>query len=182
MPKRHRQLRMKDLPNVPIRGGYRAGFKPATLRPESTNAPPRPIRICLILLNLSKCLKRVVKAKDVYIWHRAVHWCINNTLSRPYYSAVNKRQCIPDCKSSNIDGAKQNRRVWRATIDERLTRATASPGPCRRNHRGIRTCTCTCPWEDRGSTYTSKVPRRAFKQLIAAVGHYSLHGEKNICQ
>jgi len=39
-----------------------------------------------------------------------------------------------DCREMNMilqeaTHLKRDRRVWRATIDERLTRATASPGP-----------------------------------------------------
>src|SRR6218665_3832307 len=44
MPNRHRQLLVKDLQKS-IRGGYRAGFEPTTLRTkggESTNEPPHP--------------------------------------------------------------------------------------------------------------------------------------------
>src|SRR6218665_2698737 len=44
-PKRHRQLRVKDLLKIPVYVAAKAGFEPTTLRLkgfDTTNAPPRP--------------------------------------------------------------------------------------------------------------------------------------------
>ena len=49
---------MKDLPKVPIRGGYRAGVKPMTLRTKGfdiTNAPPRPMAD-VVIVKLVDCM------------------------------------------------------------------------------------------------------------------------------
>src|SRR6218665_564514 len=78
-PKLHRQLRVKDLPKVPM-WVARAGFEPAivsTKGAESTNEPPRPTdtRRRIVAYRLTKTHTGTRRSKAYLYLYLYVHVC-----------------------------------------------------------------------------------------------------------
>src|SRR6218665_545896 len=89
-PKRHRQLRVKDLPKVPTR----AGFEPTTLRTkgiESTIEPPRLVLVATIAhestngLSLQTRLESCLQTYPLYA--SVICWQIRHAY-KPYMHAL----------------------------------------------------------------------------------------------